>query len=258
MSITKERIIIAAFTVASLFLLTGCEDRPAPNTVHSPQDVPGKLIGAIEGSPSVILAEELGVSKGFPTGVDLMYNLKTGVLDCVIMENSVATELVADTSGVRILSEPLREYELSFAVAKENAQLIRAVNTALTALREDGTLGKLLDKYSAGKKYEYISPGDAGQRPGSLSVAVSPDSPPYSYKNEDDEFMGLDVDVARAVCDYLGVDLVIVEFETRELVTAVWYGKADMALGWVPVEGEDKIAISDAYANTVHVVIVRR
>ena len=235
-----------------------CERTP-PNAVRSPDDVEGKIIGALTGSPSVLLAEELGSQAyGFPTGSELMYHLKSGTVDCVIMENSVASELVSETSGVRLLSKPLLETDLCFAVAKENAELLEAVNSTLTTLRGNGTLNGLLNRYFAGRRYNYVKPADIPARPGALSLAVPPDSPPYSYKDKNDNFVGLDIDVARAVCDYLGVELVIIECETRDLVTAVWYGTADLALGWLVVGETDTIAVSDAYANAKHVVIVRR
>ena len=254
----SPKAVAAAAAVAALLLISGCGKKPPPNVVHAPEEVSGRIIGTIEGSPAVVLAEDLGVSKPFSTGSELMYNLTAGTLDCVIMEKSAAEELVAATSGVRILSQPLLEYDLHFAVAKENAELLRAVNSALTVLRGDGTLNNLRDKYFSGKKYTYVPPTNIASRPGSLSLAIPPDSPPYSYVNNDGEYAGLDIEVARAVCDQLGVELKIIEFDARDLVTSVWFGKADLALGWIPGEGEDKVAVSDTYANAVLVVIVRK
>jgi ABC-type amino acid transport substrate-binding protein len=173
------------------------------------------------------------------------------------MENSAAVELIADLSGVRILSEPLIEYELHFAVSKENAELLTAVNSALESLRRNGTLGGLSGKYFAGRKYTYVPPEGVETHPGSLSLAAPSDSPPFSYKNNKGEFLGLDIEVTQAVCDLLGVELVTIEYDSWELVNAVWYGMADLAVGWIPSEGEGLVNVSDAYANAVHVVIVR-
>jgi len=258
MGITKERIVCAAIAVFAALLISGCGDKPPPNLVNSPEDASGRFIGAISGSPSERLAGELGTARVFSSGEELMAHLKVGTIDCVIMENSTAIELVSDTAGVRILSEALLEHDLRFAVAKENSELLAAVNSALLALNDNGTLNGLRDRYFAGKSYTYTPPEDVVPRPGFLSLAVPPDSPPYSYKDADGEFFGLDIDIARAVCDYLGVELRIVEYDARELVTAVWFGKADLSLGWLPSEGEELINISEPYASMVHVIIVRR
>jgi polar amino acid transport system substrate-binding protein len=72
-------------------------------------------------------------------------------------------------------------------------------------------------------------------------------------------FSGLDIEVARAVCDVLGVEFRIIEHDAWELITAVRYGRADLAVGWLPSEGEEhQIHISEPYAVAEHVVIVRR
>ena len=254
----KKQVCLSIVLLCMLLLITACRDKPPPNTVNSPADVPGRDIGVISGSASVLLAKELGNAREYPTGDELIYQLITGALDCVIMEDTAAAELVSDRAGIRILSEPLLRYDLRFATAKENTQLLEAVNSALTALRGNGTLSGLLGKYFSGKNYSYSPPGNVTPHPGTLLLAVPADSPPYSYKDADGEFTGLDIEVAQAVCDFLGVELQILEFEAKELVTAVWHGKADLALGWIPIDGEETIAISEAYADAVIKIIVRK
>ena len=136
--------------------------------------------------------------------------------------------------------------------------MLIAVNSALEALRKNGTLSGLSGKYFAGKSYSYIPPEGIETHPGSLTLAVPPDSPPFSYRNAEGELSGLDIEVARAVCDHLGVELQIIERDELGLVNAVWLGIVDLALGWLPVEGEEQVNTSQPYANAVHVVIVRR
>ena len=248
-------LLLAAFVV---LLAPGCRDNSPPNQVNSIDDVNGKVIGAIDGSPSVRLADELGTARALRSGDELMSSLRAGTVDCVVMEKTAAEEIVARTQGVRILSDPLIEYDLRFAVAKENAELLKAVNSALAALGANGTLSGLRDKYFAGGDYTYTPPKGVTAHPGYLTLALPPDSPPYSTMDANGVFSGLDVDVAHAVCDYLGVELKIIDYDAAELVTAVWFGRADLALGWLPSEGQELVNISDPYASAVHVVIVRK
>jgi len=253
-----KKPILFISVIYIIIFISGCRDKPPPNLVFTPADAAGKAIGVLFGSPSIVLAEDLGAAFEFRTSEELVAQLKVGALDCAIMENSAAAELVSSTSGVRILDEPLLEYDMRFAVAKENAQLLRAVDTTLATLRENGTLKGLLDRYFAGKSYTYVPPADVAPHPGILSLAISPENPPFSYVDADGLYYGLDIDIARAVCDILGIELSILEFDARELVKAVWFGWADLALGWLPVEGEESIAVSEAYASSTHVVVVRR
>jgi len=249
-------IILVSLVIA---LLPGCRPAPPPNRIHTLEDVDGSVIGVMGGTPSERLASERGVARAYTSSDELMYHLTNGTIDCAVMEASVASELVSNTPGVRVLSEPLLIYDLRFAVPRENDELLTAVNSALATLRSNGTLRNLRDKYFSGRRYNYVSPEGEARPHGKLTLAIPPDSPPFSVKNAEGGLYGLDIDVARAVCDVLGVELSIIEYDAWELVTAVRYGRADLALGWLPSEGEEQlIHISEPYANAEHVVIVRR
>jgi len=253
-----KKTALCALVVLIIAALAGCRDERPPNEVFTADDISGMIIGALNGTPSARLAEELGLARTFYTGEDLITGLVTGTVDCAIMESVMADELVSGSQGVRILSETLLEYELRFAVPRENAQLLNVVNNALKALDDNGTLRDLRDKYFSGKNYTYTPPEGIEQHPGELTLATSSDSPPYSYKDSDGEYTGLDIEVARAVCDYLGVEFNIIEVDSKELVTAVWFGRANLATGWLPGDIDEQVSISDAYADTAQVIIVRK
>ena len=254
-----RKIAILLIAVFIISLLAGCGPSLPPNYVHTLEDVNGRNIGVMAGTPSERLASELGTAHAFGTGEEMMVHLLAGTIDCAVMEASVAAELIANVSGVTILGEPLLIYELRFAVPRENDELLAAVDSALAVLSANGTLRGLRDRYFAGRRFTYVPPTGVEARPGVLTLAVPPDSPPFSMLNEYGEFTGLDIDVARAVTDVLGVELRVIEHDAWELVTAVRYGRADLALGWLPDEGdEDLIHISEPYAVAEHVVIVRR
>ena len=242
--------------LSSIVLIAGCSSHP--NDINSPEDIAGKLIGGLAGTPSLRLADELGTARAFYSEHDMMDSLRAGTIDCAIMERTTALELVSDTSGVRILSEPLVEYDLRFAVPMENAALLNAINSAIEELDRNGTLRGLSNKYFARGNFTYESPEDIEEREGYLTIALPADSPPFSFKDDEGKFVGMDVDVAIAVSDVLGVEFKVIEYDEWELVTAVWHGRTDLALGWHPGEGEGLISKSEPYASAVHVVIVRR
>jgi len=236
-------------------LFTGCG---IPNAVNSPDDVAGKIIGGLAGTPSVRLATELGTALSYHSTEQMMIDLKAGQIDCVIMESSTAAELVSRTSGVRILIEPLVEYELRIAVPKENTRLLRAVDSALDILERNGTLRGLYNKYFVGRNYSYSMVNDPETLTNVLTVALPPDSPPLSFVNDEGLFVGMDVEVISAVGDILEVRIEVFKYDEWELATAVWHGRADLALGWHPSEGEGIVNMSEPYAKVEQVVIVRR
>ena len=258
-----KRLIIIVLIAFTILFMMGCGSSGPPNEVNSIEDVsaPGRTIGALSGSASAMLARDLGlVSVVTFDDVDSMLNhLRLGTIDCIVIEQAVADEIMADASGVRVLSEPLLEYDLRFAVARENNQLLDAVNRAIEALENNGTLSGLRGRHFAGRNFTYRPPTDVPARSGYLSLAVSPDSAPFSYVNEHGVFSGFDVEVAIAVSDYLGVELRIIPEDVSELIPSVWFGRADLALGWLPDDVSGGIVnISESYADSAHVVIVRR
>jgi len=249
----KYFIIIKALLIIGL--LIGCG---IPNVVNSPSDVAGKLIGGLAGTPSVRMATELGTARSYYSAEQMMIDLKAGLIDCAIMESSTAAEVVSRTSGVRVLFDPLVEYELRIAVPKENTRLLRAVDLALETLERNGTLRGLYNKYFVGRNYTYSPVNSPDSLTGVLTVALPPDSPPLSFKNDEGTFVGMDVEVALAIGDILGVKIEVLEYDAWELATAVWHGRADLALGWHPSEGEGIVSMSEPYAKVEQVVIVRR
>ncbi|MCL2424878.1 MAG: transporter substrate-binding domain-containing protein [Oscillospiraceae bacterium] len=250
-----KKLIYFTLVISMLLVLVGCSEDGA---ISSPEEIQGMTIGALAGTPSLRLARENGTARAFYSESEMMRALRAEVIDAVIMEQATAMELVENTSGVRILNEPLVEYDLRIAIAMENVGLLNAVNNALAELEENGTLEGLAYQYFARGDFAYEPPENIEMRPGYLTVAFPPDSPPFSFRNADDMFVGMDVEVAVAIGHVLGIELTVLEQDPRELVTAVWHGRADLALGWHPYEGEGFVNMSNPYASAVHVVIVRR
>ena len=246
---------ILLLTLLIMGLTAGCG---VPNVVNSPNDALGKIIGGLAGTPSVRMASELGTERSYYSAEQMMIDLKAGVIDCVFMESTTAAELVSRTSGVRILLDPLVEYELRIAVPKENTRLLRAVDSALEQLDRNGTLRGLYNKYFVGRNYTFNPSNSPDDLTGVLTVAFPPDNPPLSFKNDEGNFIGMDVEVARAIGDILAVSIEVLEYDAWELATAVWHGRADLALGWHPSEGEGIVNMSEPYAKVVQVIIVRR
>ena len=244
--------------LTALLLLSSC-GADFPNEINSPDDLPGRAIGVLEGSSSIKFALELGTVWVFSDSTRLLNALRDGTVDCILMERAAADILVSGARRVQILPEPLIEYDLRFAVPKENVQLLSAVNSALTQLRQDGTLDGLRDKHFIGADFTHTPPEDAAQRPGYLRVAVPYGFAPYAFTDDYGQIVGMSVDVAHAVADILGVDVVIETLDVQDLVTTVWFGRADLAVGFVPQDSDSELVnFSSAYARSVQAIIVRR
>jgi His/Glu/Gln/Arg/opine family amino acid ABC transporter permease subunit len=68
-------------------------------------------------------------------------------------------------------------------------------------------------------------------RDGTLKVGVNPNFPPMSSYGPDNELVGFDVDVARAIARRMGVKLQLVPTEAAQRVPFLVSGRIDMSLG---------------------------
>ncbi len=91
-----------------------------------------------------------------------------------------------------------------------------------------------------------------------LVMATNAAFPPYEYM-EGDEFKGIDIDMAKALAEKLGKELVIENVEFGSIVTGVQSGKYDVGIAGMTVTDERKESVnfSDSYATGVQVVIVK-
>lgn len=93
---------------------------------------------------------------------------------------------------------------------------------------------------------------------GKLIVLTNAAFPPYEYIGSDGTPVGVDMDIAQAVADQIGVELEITDMEFDSLIPALTSGKGDMVAAGLTVDEERKQAVdfSDTYADARQMIIV--
>ena len=93
---------------------------------------------------------------------------------------------------------------------------------------------------------------------GTLHMATNAFFEPYEYY-DGDKIVGIDVEIAEAICDKLGYTLKVDDMDFDSIITAVQSGKADFGMAGMTVTEERKQAIdfTDTYTNAVQVIIVK-
>jgi len=93
---------------------------------------------------------------------------------------------------------------------------------------------------------------------GELHMATNAFFEPYEYY-DNDKIVGIDAEIAQAICDKLGYTLVIDDMDFDSIITAVSSGKADFGMAGMTVTEERKQSIdfTDTYTNAVQVIIVK-
>ncbi len=94
---------------------------------------------------------------------------------------------------------------------------------------------------------------------GKLIMSTNAEFPPYEMTTDDGGFAGIDIEIAQAIADKLGLELVIDDMDFDGALLAVQQGKSDMVMAGVTVN-EKRLKVmdfSDSYATGVQVVIVK-
>lgn len=94
--------------------------------------------------------------------------------------------------------------------------------------------------------------------PGKLTMSTNAAFPPYEMTADDGSFEGIDVEIAEAIADKLGLELQIDDMDFDAALLAAQTGKSDMVMAGVTVTDERQTVMdfSDTYANGIQVVIV--
>ena len=93
---------------------------------------------------------------------------------------------------------------------------------------------------------------------GKLIMSTNAAFPPYEMVADDGSFEGIDVEVAGAIAEKLGLELIIDDMDFDAALLAVQQGKSDMVMAGVTVTEDRQMVMnfSDSYATGVQVIIV--
>ena len=83
--------------------------------------------------------------------------------------------------------------------------------------------------------------------------------PPYEMVADDGSFEGIDIEIAAAIAEKLGLELQVDDMDFDSALLAAQNGKSDMVMAGVTITDERMAVMdfSDTYANGVQVVIVK-
>lgn len=228
-------------------------------------DIPGHKIGVQLGTVGDTYASDYEKSGEaevvrYSKGSEAVLALVQGKVDCVIIDEQPAISFVNANEGLKILDEEFATEEYAICLAKGNDELKNELDDALSQLKSDGTLQNIIDYYIGNengnvKRYEKKDV----KRNGKLVMATNAEFPPYESRSSEGEVIGIDADVAAAMCDILGKELVIDDIAFDSIIPAVQSGKADFGLAGMTVTPDrlKNINFTQSYTTSKQVIIVR-
>lgn len=258
------------FLLMCLVLLSACGSRQAESKVKSAADLKGAVIGVQLGTTSDVLSSKLE-QKGegtkverFTKSADAVQALRQGKIDCMVEDEQPAKAFLRQNKSLKILPDVFGSSGLAIVVAKGNDQLQTDINTAIQKLKQDGTIDSIVTRHIDRQiKVAYQSTQSEVQQKVNLEkgrvirFATNATFEPFEYYAEG-KIVGIDVDVAKAICDVLRMNAEIVDMEFDAIIASVQTGKADAGIAGITVTPERKKSInfSESYTDVKQVIIV--
>ena len=149
MTVTEERLKNIDFTepyAQGIQVIIVKEDSP----IATKDDLKDKKIGVqLSTTGDLYAKDDYGEQNvvEYNKGNDAVMALVQGQVDAVIIDNEPAKSYVSANEGLKILDTEYAVEDYAACIAKENAELTKAINQALTELKDDGTIQSILDKY---------------------------------------------------------------------------------------------------------------
>ena len=120
------------------------------SAIASVDDLAGKKIGVQQGTTGdLYCTDDFGEENmvRYSKIADGVLPLKNGQIDCLVIDDQVAINVVQNNSGIKTLETAYAEEEYAFAIKKGNQELLDKVNEVINELQSSGKLAEIKAKY---------------------------------------------------------------------------------------------------------------
>ena len=255
-NITKT-LALSLFVLNVLFV--SCSKKEAPKFIGVQGGTTGQYF--VDGSEDWGFDGIKGYhSKQYQNPGLAIQDMKNNTIKYVMTDQAPALALSKSISGIKTINIPLSSEEYAFAIDKNQPELLKKVNDALNALKENGTLDKIFEAYSTGVGITpvYSAKINHSNPEKQFVVATNAEFNPFEYR-EGDKFLGIDMEIASAIAKYLNLELVIEDMDFDSVVLSVGKNDVDVGMAALTVNETRKKSVnfSSSYYNAAQVLITK-
>lgn len=164
----------------------------------------------------------------------------------------------SEATTAKVIEIELTNEEYAFGVDKTQPELLASVNAFLAEIKEDGTFDEICNNYFGDGTPQPITSAALDTGKDQLVIATNAAFEPFEYL-KGDSYYGIDMEIAAALADYLGLELVIQNMDFDAVCLAVGQQKCDIAMAGLTVkpDREEYVVFSNSYYNAAQKIIVR-
>ena len=160
---------------------------------------------------------------------------------------------------VKVIEVDLTEEEYAFGVDKTQPELLTKVNTFIDEIMANGKFDEICNNYFGDGTPKAVESAALDTTKDQLVVATNAAFEPFEYTLDGGKtYLGIDMEIAGLLADYLGLELVISNMEFEAVCLAVGQQKADIAMAGLTIkpEREEHVAFTKSYYQASQKLIV--
>ena len=162
-----------------------------------------------------------------------------------------------ETVTAKVIDIDLTNEEYAFGVDKNQPELLEKTNEFIAKIKSDGTLDEICKKYFSDGDPEAVKSATLDTSKDQLVVATNAAFEPFEY-TKGENYYGVDMEIAKALADKLGKELVIQNMDFDAVCLSVGQHKCDIAMAGLTIkpDREEYVSFSDSYYKASQKLIV--
>ena len=254
------------YRVPTVFLIRKTS-AAARKSLETADDLKGRSCAAVTGTVTDEIARMIQPDLKFSWFND--YNAATealllGKVDALPMDTAIARRWVANRPDELRIAVTGGRNPYGYFLAK-GSPLHASVNAELKKMIADGTVRRLIDKWSDAPDLAKVAPEPLPPLPtadgaaATLRIASSCSEEPGAFVR-DGKVVGFDIDILGAIANRLGRRLEVIQIPHTARLDVVVNGKADVGFGCITITEERKktVDFTDCYYDGGFAMLVKR
>ena len=171
--------------------------------------------------------------------------------------SEAASESTSSKKTAKVIEIDLTDEQYAFGVDKDQPELLTQVNDFIKSMNEDGTFEEICNHYFGDGEPVAVESATLDANKDQLVVATNAAFEPFEY-TKGENYYGVDMEIAKALADKLGKELVIQNMDFDAVCLSVGQHKCDIAMAGLTIkpDREEYVSFSDSYYKASQKLIV--
>lgn len=162
-------------------------------------------------------------------------------------------------AAVKVIDLELTQEEYAFGVDKAQPELLEKVNAFIKEIKANGKFDEICNRYFGDGTPVAVKSAALDTSKDQLVVATNAAFEPFEYTlNAGEDYYGIDMEIAAALAEYLGQELVIMNMDFEAVCLSVGQHQCDIAMAGLTIkpDREEYVMFSDPYYSASQKLIV--